>query len=436
VSAWHRLAARTAAAALADAGLDADWASGGATGRARTGVAIAGSPGPPGRQPAGQPPGIGEWVRDHLGLATTEGPPDQGCSLRAVAAACQALARGEQDLMLAGGAGAGTAVSARRRRDIRVYDARPTGIIAGEGCGVVTLMRAEDAREAGLPVYAEIAGWSWPADGEDPATMIRAAYQRAGVDPADVQFVEGHGAATAAEDLAELTALLEALGQRPEGGGCALGAVSASIGSAGGAAGVAALLKTALAMTAATIPPSVGCVEPHELLRGGRTPFRLPRAPEEWPESAALLAGVNSLGTLGPAASARSGPTHLVLRRAEAHQPGRRRRPRGHDAPRGGAAPALRPAADGGSLPYLLVRRALDRHSTEVRKLLPVALMRPRGSRELTGYPAAWLAARAMEGSQSGRSGKPEVPSAFSFTPRIWCSCTTLRSKPSMQPAM
>jgi Beta-ketoacyl synthase, C-terminal domain/Beta-ketoacyl synthase, N-terminal domain len=453
VTAWHRLAARTAAEALGDAGLDAEWASDAATSRARTGVMIAGTPTLLSQRLSEATPGVGEWVRDHLGLAGIKGPPDRGCSLRAVAAACEALARGERDLMLAGGAGAGTAASSWRKRDIRVYDARPTGIIAGEGCGMVALMRADDARDAGLPVYAEIAGWSWPAGGDDQAAVIRAAYRRAGVDPADVQFVEGHGAATAAEDLAELTALLEVLGQRPQAGrsnprgGCAIGAVSASIGGTGGAAGVAALLKTALAMTAATIPPSIGCVEPHELLRGGQTPFRLPRLPEEWPDSSALLAGVNSLGTLGPADSARSGPTHLVLRRAqEGHRPGRRRRPRPPAAPHAGRVrassapddgPASRSGAEGGgSLPYLLVRRTLARHSTEVRKLLSLAVMGPREPRELTRHRHALLAARAMEGSQSARSGKPDVPSACSFTPRIWWSCTTLRSKPSMQPAM
>jgi acyl transferase domain-containing protein len=489
-TAWHRLAARTAAEALADAGLNIDWAGTAATSRARTGVLIAGTPTLPGQRLNGQPPGVGEWVRDHFGLAGVADPPDQGCSLRAVAAACEVLARGERDLMLAGGAGAGTTASSWRKRAIRVYDARPTGVIPGEGCGMVALMRADDAREAGLPVYAEIAGWShsvWPAGGDDQAAVIRAAYRRAGVDPADVQFVEGHGAATAAEDLAELTALLAVLGQRPrvtpsgrssQRGGCALGAVSASIGGTGGAAGVAALLKTALAMTAATIPPSIGCVEPHELLRGARTPFRLPRAPEEWPESSTLLAGVNSLGTLGSAEPARSGPTHLVLRRAqEASRPGRRRRPRAHAVPRAGTlsptvtvspaatvslattvslAATLSPAATmsragrvlagapasgavaegGGSLPYLLVRRALARHSTEVRKLLSLTLMGPRDRGELSRWRQASLAARAMEGSQSGRSGKPDVPSACSFTPRIWWSCTTLRSKPSMQPAM
>lgn len=394
-TAWHRLAARTAAEALADAGLNIEWADTAATSRARTGVLIAGTPTLPGQRLSGETPGVGEWVRDHFGLAGVEGPPDQGCSLRAVAAACEVLARGERDLMLAGGAGAGTTASSWRKRAIRVYDARPTGVIPGEGCGMVALMRADDAREAGLPVYAEIAGWShsvWPAGGDDHVAVIRAAYQRAGVDPADVQFVEGHGAATAAEDLAELTALLEVLGQRPPAGrgnprgGCALGAVSASIGGTGGAAGVAALLKTALAMTAATIPPSIGCVEPHELLRGERTPFRLPRAPEEWPESFALLAGVNSLGTLGAAEPARSGPTHLVLRRArEAGRPGRRRRPRAHapsrasalaDAPPSGAAPE-----GGGTLPYLMVRRALARHSTEVRKLLSLTPLGTRGPR-------------------------------------------------------
>jgi acyl transferase domain-containing protein len=400
VTPWHRLAARTAAESLADASLDPSWTRDGDRGRARAGVLIAAPPRRHGQRTSGATPGIGEWTQRRLGLPAPEQPqPDQGCSLRAVAAACEALARGEHDVMLAGGAGAGAAATGiARKRDIRVYDARPTGIVRGEGCGIIALMRATDARGADLPIYAEIAGWSRPADGDDQPAVIRAAYQGAGVDPADVQLIEGHGAATAADDLAELTALLEVLGPRPQAaprGGCALGAVSASIGNTGAAAGVAALLKTALAMAAATIPPSIGCVDPHELLREQQSPFRMPHAPEEWPQGAALLAGVNSLGVLDPARSAWSGPTHLVLRREqEVHRPGRRRRPRPYAdsmALAGAAsqassglpgAAAASPGSQGASLPHLLVRRALARHSTEVRKLLSLGLMGSRGPRD------------------------------------------------------
>jgi enediyne polyketide synthase len=126
-----------------------------------------------------------------------------------------------------------------------------------------------------------------------------------------VQYIEGHGAATAVEDLSELTALLDVLGPA----GCSLGSVAANIGNAGAAAGVAAVLKTALAMTAGVIPPTTGCVHPHQLLRTGAAPFRLPDQPAPWPDTNVRLAAVNSLGAPGGQGSLWSGPVHLVLRR-------------------------------------------------------------------------------------------------------------------------
>jgi enediyne polyketide synthase len=393
VTGRHTLAAETAAAALEDV------PPGGrklGAGSGRIGVIIADTPEPGARD-------VSDWVRDRLGLAgtvtdrtvadgsgmtgaaatargngtassnghadsngtagpdevagpsRTDGSDGAGsrqlyCSLRAIAAACEALNAGEFDLVLAGGVSRGidsgwlsrhAEAGALATGDMRVYDVSPTGTLPGEGCGVVALMRAADARIAGLPVYADIAGWhAADADAAEQAA-VRPAYLRAGVDPADIQFVEGHGAATAAEDLAELSALLEVLGPREDGTRgrrCALGAVSANIGDTRGAAGIAALLKTALAMTADTIPPTTGCIQPHELLQGENAPFRLPSAPEPWPETAVKLAAVNSLGGAARPGAPRSGAVHIVLRRER--EPGGHagRRRRAAHAPHGAAA--------------------------------------------------------------------------------------------------
>jgi enediyne polyketide synthase len=260
------------------------------------------------------------------------------CSLRAVAEACEALNAGEFDLVLAGGVAVGAggwprshAGAAWAGEHIRVYDLSPTGPLPGEGCGIVALTRAADARALEVPAYAEIAGWHYASHGGPQQTALPAAYRRADIDPADIQFVEGHGAATAAEDQAELSALLEVLGPRADRARnrCALGSVSANIGDTRAAAGVAALLKTAFAMTADVLPPSTGCVHPNRLLSGDAAPFRLPSAPELWPQTPVQLAAVNTLGTAPSPDAPRSGPAHLVLRRERdlSHRPGRRRKP-------------------------------------------------------------------------------------------------------------
>jgi len=285
-------------------------------------------------------------VRSDRGIATMnesaapsgQGPGGLHCSLRAVTMACEALNSGEFDLVLAGGVAKGVegwvrrhAASASTAKHVRVYDASPTGSLPGEGCGVVALTRAADAGMAKMPAYAEIAGWHYADPAVPQQAVLPEAYLRAGIDPADIQFIEGHGAATATDDLAELSALLEVLGPRGDAAShrCVLGSVSANIGDTRAAAGVAGLLKTAFAMTADVIPPSTGCVRPNRLLSKKGAPFRLPAAPEQWPQTPVQLAAVNTLGTVPYPDAPRSGPVHIVLRRERdpALRPGRRRKP-------------------------------------------------------------------------------------------------------------
>ena len=280
----------------------------------------------------------GAHVSSANGTSVNGVTPGLHCSLRAITTACEALNSGAFDVVLAGGVARnasfwrhGTASAARPAKHVRVYDARPTGALPGEGCGVVALMRAADARAAQVPGYAEIAGWQYADHVMGQPAVLPEAYKRAGIDPAEVQFVEGHGAATADDDLEELSALFELLGPRAGGPGqrCALGSVAAIIGDTRAAAGIAALLKTACAMTADVIPPSTGCVHPNRMLRGKGTPFRLPTVPEQWPQTPVQLAAVNTLGTAPHPDAPRSGQVHVVLRRERdpAHRPGRRRKP-------------------------------------------------------------------------------------------------------------
>jgi hypothetical protein len=418
----HVLAAEIAAAALADV------PTSGRVPLSRTGAIIAEAT-EPGR------PRLGGWVRDRMGLAESgadawSGLDERGylggahpsCSLGAVAAACEALNAGELDLMLAGGVSTGIDpdwLSDRARagglatREMRIYDTSPSGTLPGEGCGVVALMRAADARSAGLPIYAEIAGWhTAPGTSVEPLAPWPA-YERSGIDPVDVQFVEGHGAATADDDLAELSALTEVLSGRVARafGRCALGAVPANIGDTRSAAGVAALLKTALAMAAGTIPATTGCVRPHRLLRTETTPFRLPSVAEPWPGTPFQVAAVNSLGVAPFPGAPRSGAVHVVLRR-EQHAgllSGRRRRSAA--APRG-AVPAFVTAT---------IRLVSAAPHAGVQMIPPRPRL-PQDSRSPRTETQAEAAARAADGSQSGRSGMSAEPSARSFTPSTWCN--------------
>src|SRR5579863_8015528 len=306
----RKLAAEMTALALADAGLRK------AAGGSRTGLVIASSA-----------PGLSGLVAGELGFATDLSYPQAASlsSLHALVAAAQAVAAGDLDLAVAGGAELGLdpvwlALQARAgllgTSQMRVYAADPAGLLPGDGCGVVVLVRSADARAAGLPVYAEIAGWT-------AGSEALQAYQRADVDPADIALIEGLGIGIGTADLAELSAFTRL--RRGAGTMAALGAASAGLGYARAAAGVASLIKTTLAMVAGTIPAGTGCARPHPLIEAGDARLRLPRQPEPWPDLTSgagrtRLAAVSSPGTDEvPALHSLTGTrevagVHLVLR--------------------------------------------------------------------------------------------------------------------------
>ena len=244
-------------------------------------------------------------------------------SLLAVASAAALLAAGELDFVLAGGVdisldpfelGALGQAGVLASGAMRIYDASPTGFLPGEGCGMLALMRLADARAADMPVYAEIVGWGVSsagrpdAAGADPDIQLLAlqrAYHRAGVDPADIQLIEGDGRGTADGDLAELTALT--LIRAGAKAAAVLGSVKANIGHTKAAAGAAGLIKAALAVNAGVLPPVTGCARPHPMLTGEDAVLRVPRSAESWPPGTRLAA----VSSLDPAGS----HVHVVLRR-------------------------------------------------------------------------------------------------------------------------
>ena len=282
---------------------------------------------------AGSMPGtIASAISTYFGFRGGSHAVDSDCSssLQAVASACAALVADDLDAAIVGGvevsldpleliglAKAGLLATT----DVRLYDEKPTGYLPGEGCGMVVLMRAADARSAGLPVYAEILGWGtsgggMPGEPQSHASSqllaMQRAYERGGVDPADIHFIEGNGAATPLEDQAELTALhsIRAGARRT----AALGSVKANIGHSKAAAGAAGLIKTVLALGTGVVPPTSGADRPHELITSGDARLVLPQAAHEW-EAGTRLAAVSTMSLGGS-------NVHVVLR----HEPAGRGR--------------------------------------------------------------------------------------------------------------
>jgi enediyne polyketide synthase len=246
-------------------------------------------------------------------------------SLLAVANACCSLAAGDLDVALAGGVDLSldpfelvgfARVGALARGEMRVFDARSSGFLPGEGCGFVTLMRESDAARLGRRAYAILRGWGISSDGhggisrpevEGQKIALARAYRRAGFGIETVAYFEGHGTGTSVGDAAELAALSsarrEAASEAPP---APVGSIKANIGHTKAAAGVAGLIKAALAVHFQVLPPNTGCEEPHAELQGAGAPLRILDRGEPWPAGEPLRAAVSAMGFGGI-------NTHVVL---------------------------------------------------------------------------------------------------------------------------
>jgi enediyne polyketide synthase len=227
-------------------------------------------------------------------------------SLLAVVNACSALSAGDLDFALAGGVDVSldpfeligfAKCSALAREAMYVYDRRANGFLPGEGCGFVALMRESDARRAGVPVYASLCGWGVSSDGHGGMTRpevkgqtlaIARAYAKAGFPIDSVRLFEGHGTGTPVGDEVELTAISSLLTGNDAR---FIGSVKANIGHTKAAAGVAGLIKAAMAVHHGVIPPATACDEPR-----GHTSLTIASAPLPWPDDAPRRAGVSAFG--------------------------------------------------------------------------------------------------------------------------------------------
>ncbi len=141
----------------------------------------------------------------------------------------------------------------------KTFDAGANGYVRSEGAGLVVLKPLSRALADGDPIYAVIRGSAVNQDGRSNGLMapnplaqeavLREAYRRAGVSPGDVQYVEAHGTGTLLGDPIEARALGRVLADgRVPGRLCAIGSVKTNIGHCEAAAGVAGLIKVALAL--------------------------------------------------------------------------------------------------------------------------------------------------------------------------------------------
>jgi len=252
-------------------------------------------------------------------------------SLVAVHLACQSLLIDECRMAIAGGA----AINVPHRKgyvyqpggilspdgSCRTFDAKAAGSNFGNGVGAVVLKRLEDALADGDHVYAVIKGSAANNDGAAKASytapgvagqtaVILEALAVAGVPADSISYVEAHGTATALGDSIEMLALTNAYrASTARTGFCAIGSVKTNVGHLETAAGVAGLIKTALALERKTLPPSLHFAEPNPKIDFDGSPFFVNTSLTEWKSDGPRRAGVSSFGIGGTNA-------HVVLEEA------------------------------------------------------------------------------------------------------------------------
>ncbi|MBV9787773.1 MAG: SDR family NAD(P)-dependent oxidoreductase, partial [Chloroflexi bacterium] len=257
-------------------------------------------------------------------------------SLVAAHVACQSLLNYECDMGLAGGVSIhfpetagylyqeGGATSPDGH--CRTFDAQSAGFVNGHGAGIVVLKRLEDAIADNDTIYAVIRGSAVNNDGavkvsymapsvDGQATVIEMAQAAAGVEPETISYVEAHGTGTKLGDPIEIAALTQAFrAQTDKRNYCAIGSIKPNIGHLDTAAGVAGLIKAALALRHGQIPPSLHFEQPNPQIDFASSPFYVNTKLTEWrSHGAPRRAGVSSFGMGGTNA-------HAVLEEAPARQ--------------------------------------------------------------------------------------------------------------------
>jgi len=267
-------------------------------------------------------------------------------SLVAVHLASQAILAGECDMALAGAA----TVRVPQRvgytsmkggilspdGHCRPFDADAQGTIFGSGVGAVLLKELNTAVADGNHIYAVIRGSAINNDGGDKVSYTASsavgqaramieALLLADVSPSDIDYVECHGTGTIVGDPLEIDALTRAFRNKTDRGGfCAIGSVKSNIGHLEQTAGLAALIKTALALKNGRIPPSLNFRRPNPKIDFASSPFFVNTQCRDWPASGRpRFAAVNSLGLGGtnafvvleepPTSSEMAGETDLAL---------------------------------------------------------------------------------------------------------------------------
>ncbi|WP_275287222.1 type I polyketide synthase [Halomonas elongata] len=242
---------------------------------------------------------------------------DTACSSSMVAfhQACQAIRAGETSLALAGGISLhlhpygfiifskASMLSPTGR--CRVFDADGDGYVRSEGAGMFLLKDYDQAVADGDTILAVVAGSTVNTDGhkqgltvpnpEAQIALMRQVYERAGIEPNEIDYLEAHGTGTAVGDPIETRAIGEALGKRRQSP-LPIGSVKSNLGHLETASGVAGLAKALYSLRHREVPATIGIRRPNPRIQFDDWNLDVVTQARPLKAEGRLVIGVNSFG--------------------------------------------------------------------------------------------------------------------------------------------
>jgi 3-oxoacyl-[acyl-carrier-protein] synthase II len=204
-----------------------------------------------------------------------------------IGVAARAIAYGDAEVMLAGGAEMATtelaiggfctakALSTRNEQPeaaSRPWDAERDGFVLSDGAGAMCLEELEHARARGARIYAELVGFGMSGDayhitaprddGAGAQLCMENALSDARIDATEVDYVNAHGTSTQLGDVAETIAIKATFGDHASN--LAVSSTKSMTGHLLGAAGAVEAIFSVLALRDQVIPPTINLQEPGE----------------------------------------------------------------------------------------------------------------------------------------------------------------------------
>jgi len=234
---------------------------------------------------------------------------DAACAsaMAGIKAAVEGLVTNDFDLAISGGVdrnmGASTfikfcKIGALSASGTRPYAEGADGFVMGEGAALFLLKRLADAERDNDKIYAVLRGVGGASDGKGKGITapnpvgqrlcIERAWKNAGLSPATVTMIEGHGTSTSVGDVVEAQSMVDVLSDfHLPTSSVALGSVKSNFGHLKGAAGAAGLLKATLSLRDKVLPPSLHCDHPNSNIDFAHSPLYVNTELRPWTTTAA-----------------------------------------------------------------------------------------------------------------------------------------------------